>query len=72
MSQLFNKYTITKTDGSPVDPHAQYFVLRLDTDPHAREAMMAYLSGVMFEDPEFANELMKWLNQISAMKGHTR
>ncbi|MEE9459864.1 MAG: hypothetical protein V3V84_08890 [Candidatus Bathyarchaeia archaeon] len=31
-----SKYTITKNNGNPVDPKADYFVLRLDKDPHAR------------------------------------
>jgi formylglycine-generating enzyme required for sulfatase activity len=29
---FYRKYNVTKTDGSPVDPNAQYLVLRLDTD----------------------------------------
>ena len=32
MKGLYNKYTITKTDGTPIDSNADYFVLRLDTD----------------------------------------
>jgi len=33
---------LKKADGSPVDPNAMYFVLRIDTDPHARIALRAY------------------------------
>jgi len=29
---LFNKYKIGKTDGTPMEPEAEYFVLRVDTD----------------------------------------
>lgn len=36
------KYHITKADGSPVDPNADYFVLRLDKDPAARKAAITY------------------------------
>ena len=39
----YDKYTVTKVDG-PVDPAADYFVLRLDTDPAARVAALAYAS----------------------------
>ena len=39
---LENKYIIQKADGSEVDPHADYFVLRLDKDKAAREAAHKY------------------------------
>ena len=61
MSNLYNKYIVTKTDGSPVDPNAQYFVLRIDTDPEARKALLHYSSLISQDDPEFANELAKWV-----------
>jgi hypothetical protein len=41
-SGLYGKYIIQKADGAPVDPHADYFVLRLDTDPYARIAALEY------------------------------
>ena len=51
---LFGKYIIAKADGSEVDPAARYFVLRLDTDTHARRAALLYaeLTGnrQLFED----------------------
>lgn len=39
---LYGKYTITKADGTPTDSYAQYFILRIDTDVHARRALSAY------------------------------
>ncbi len=42
----YDKYAVTKTDGSPVDPEAQYFVLRLDTDPFSWLAMLTYASAL--------------------------
>ena len=39
---LYGKYCISKADDSPVDPNADYFVLRLDTDPVARRAAREY------------------------------
>lgn len=39
-----NKYTITKNDGTPVDPKARYFVLRVDKPtPECRAAIDALI-----------------------------
>lgn len=57
MAKIYQKYEIRKTDGTPVDPSAQYFVLRIDTDKHARRALLAYAKSVEAEDPEFARLL---------------
>ena len=52
------KYQIKKVDGSPVDPEAMYFVLRLDKDPCARIAMAAYAEAVgNVGNREFANDI---------------
>jgi hypothetical protein len=40
--RVYMKYVISKADGSPVDPDACYFVLRLDKDPAARKAARVY------------------------------
>lgn len=61
MSNLFSKYHITKNDGSPVDPNAQYFVLRIDTDVHAQIAVMAYAQSIEKTDWDFAEELRDWV-----------
>jgi len=42
MKGYYKKYSITKADGRPCDPDAEYFVLRLDTDPAARAALRTY------------------------------
>lgn len=63
--KLFQKYKIEKTDGTPVDPEAQYFVLRLDTDPYAREAMWEYIEGMNRKgEHDFAGQLMNWLCEV--------
>jgi hypothetical protein len=39
---LYDKYEVRKKSGEPPDPEAFYFVLRLDTDPIAREVAHIY------------------------------
>ena len=63
MSNLYNKYIVEKADGTPVDPEAQYFVLRIDTDPAARHAVLQYAAYIGASDPEFADELRNWVMQ---------
>lgn len=41
----------------PVDPAAVYFVLRLDEDPHARAAAIAYANSVQRQNPQFAMDI---------------
>lgn len=36
---LYRKYKIEKASGEPIDPHADYFVLRIDTDQWARKSI---------------------------------
>lgn len=54
---LYPKYIIAKADGSPVDPNADYFVLRLDTDQAARGAARNYANRIMGDNPVLAQEL---------------
>lgn len=55
-----------------VDPNAKYFVLRYDTDPHAREAMVAYANSVRLDNEVFANDIIKELknNPLKAEVQH--
>ena len=54
---VYGKYVIEKADGSPVDPDACYFVLRLDTDPAARRAMGQYARSVRSTNEELADQI---------------
>jgi len=63
---LYDKYTITKTDGSPVDENAVYFVLRLDTDRHAQQAISAYIHSVQWENPQLADDLIALLRKVQS------
>jgi len=51
------KYIITKTDGSDIDPNAVYFVLRLDADPNARIAGAAYAAAVAIDNDNLATDV---------------
>lgn len=61
MDGLFGKYKVEKSDGSPVDPAARYFVLRYDTDPHARLAVWSYAMAVRVDNPQLALDLVNAL-----------
>ena len=61
---LFGKYRIEKGDGSPVDPKAIYFTLRLDTDKHARAAVRAYIESCREEQPELARDLERVMGEL--------
>src|SRR5690348_9196455 len=60
--KLHGKYIVQKADGSPVDLDAQYFVLRVDTDPAAQQAVLAYADAIRQAMPTFASQLRKWVN----------
>ncbi len=63
---LYNKYIVTKADGSEIDPDAQYFVLRADTDPHSFPALVAYALSIQDENSVLAYEL---LSKMTALWG---
>ena len=60
---LYGKYIITKADGSPVAPEADYFVLRLDTDKCARHALRIYANNIEGANPELAADLRRRLDE---------
>lgn len=64
-NKLCNKYQISKTSGRPCDPEAEYFVLRLDTDPIALIAFVTYAAGVGFADKEYGRQLMDHAEKVA-------
>lgn len=67
MKGLYQKYNITKIDGSPINPNAQYFVLRLDTDRAARIATLAYAEAILNDNPLLAVELVDKINECGGL-----
>jgi hypothetical protein len=63
---LHQKYHITKTSGEPVDESAVYFVLRVDEDPHARKALLAYADSVASENEILASDLRLLFERFAA------
>lgn len=57
------KYIITKKNGNPIDPEADYFVLRLDKDPHAIVALFTYAQSVKRDNMPLALDVTKKCNQ---------
>ena len=62
---IYGKFKVTRTDGSdqPGGKHhgCRYFVLDLDHDPHAGEAMMVYALACAKTNPDLAEDIMRML-----------
>ena len=57
------KYIISKTNGNPIDPEAQYFLLRFDKDPHALKALYAYAKSVKEDNKELHDDLLQKVDE---------
>ena len=59
---LYGKFNISKADGSPIDPEADYFVLRLDGDtPYAeasRQAALEFAAAIAKINPTLYQQLI--------------
>ena len=64
MNGLYDKYHITKKNAE-TDPNAVYFVLRLDTDPHARIAATAYAQSIKPSNLNLAMDIMLKVNELN-------
>lgn len=74
---LFGKYHITKADGRPVDPGAEYFVLRLDDGggdsihvAACRQAVMTYVHHIASHLPKLAEDLRERYGRKVALTAH--
>jgi len=56
---LYNKYEVSRMDGSPKHDDCRYFVLDLHHDRHAIPALVAYADSCDLEFPALASDLRK-------------
>ncbi len=61
MKGLYHKYNVSDITGASLE---DCFVLRPETDPHARAAIAVYAASVTEENSELAHDLYRWLNLI--------
>ena len=67
---LKNKYEIRKIDGTQVDSEAWYFVLRVDSDPHAQAAALAYAYSVEEDNPQLSKDLIDQVRIFNPLLEH--
>jgi len=60
------KFIISKKSGRPINPKADYFVLRLDKDPHALRALFTYATSVKADNEELSADLFAKLKEYGA------
>ncbi len=66
--KLYQKYIVSKTDGSLVDPDAQYLVLRIDKPENGSERKAARVyAWEMHQKGEkrFWEQLIEWIDSYS-------
>jgi hypothetical protein len=72
---LYNKFSVFRSDGKDAagEKHwnCQYFVLDPQHDPHAVEAMKAYIKSCAIEYPYLAADLMKWIKRLTEPTQHS-
>ena len=69
---LYQKYVVSKLDGTPSDPSADYLVLRIDNDYAAMKAAIVYADEIAVENPQFSQELKSHaLTQLAALEHKT-
>ena len=60
---LYNKYNISRTDGTPIDPNDEYFVLKVNGNGDvnhleaSRKGVLAYAEAIKPYLPELSIEL---------------
>lgn len=66
---LYGKYLIAKANGMPIEPKADYFILRLDTDKAARIAALVYAELIDEINHSLALDLR---NRIAKHSAHVK
>lgn len=64
---LYNKFIISKVDGSPIDPKAKYIILRYDADSKdfgpSQAAIRKYTEQIKQTNLQFATDLTNELDK---------
>lgn len=60
---IYGKYRVEKVEGA-TDREAVYFVLRLDTDQHARSAVLHYAQLMIEENTSLAADIFYLIANI--------
>jgi len=60
---LYQKYNVTRVDGSSEHDGCRVFVLDPNHDPHARSVLLIYATLVAEENPALAVDLEEWVNE---------
>lgn len=69
---LYNKYTVIKNDGTYKEAEGDFFVLRLDSDPHARKAAIAYAESVKESNPHLSFDLYQRVLEHNEKQVHDK
>ena len=66
MRGLYNKYKVSKVDGSSTDPSAEYFVLRVDESckdkqhlEACKKAVLVYAESIKDHLPKLSKDLIE-------------
>lgn len=62
---LYRKYNIEKADGRPVDPRAEYFVLRLDGHGASTDIDRAHRNACIAAVRCYAARIEPWLPELA-------
>lgn len=63
-----SKYNITKSNGEPIDPEAEYFVMRVDTDINARGCLIQYAACIAEENPQLSSGILEMVHRLNNEK----
>ena len=61
---LYQKYQVARTDSKPLEPGSEFFVLRVDSDPHARVALDFYARSVNEDNPVLCDQILDGLDRL--------
>ena len=71
---LYEKYIVRRSDGSAIPYEADFFVLRIDKDKHAKNALVAYAESLHShkECPKLHSDLMEKVVKYDAANVHEK